>query len=43
MLFHSVPRPDSDGDRLAYTVALYTRAAPTFFSAVDRLRTVYAP
>ena len=33
--FHNFPGPDSDGDRLAYMVALYTSAAPTFFPAVD--------
>jgi patatin-like phospholipase/acyl hydrolase len=33
--FHNFPGPDSDGDRLAYKVALYTSAAPTFFPAVD--------
>jgi len=33
--FHNFPGPDSDGDRLAYNMALYTSAAPTFFSAVD--------
>lgn len=33
--FHNFPGPDSDGDRLAYRVALYTSAAPTFFPSVD--------
>ena len=33
--FHNFPGPDSDGDRLAYKVALYTSAAPTFFPTVD--------
>ena len=33
--FHNFPGPDSDGDQLAYKVALYTSAAPTFFPAVD--------
>ncbi|MCO5062116.1 MAG: patatin-like phospholipase family protein [Kiritimatiellae bacterium] len=33
--FHNFPGPDSDGDRLAYKVALYTSAAPTFFPSVD--------
>ena len=33
--FHNFPGPDSDSDRLAYKVALYTSAAPTFFPSVD--------
>lgn len=33
--FHNFPGSDSDGDLLAYKVALYTSAAPTFFPAVD--------
>ena len=33
--FHNFPGPDSDADRLAYKVALYTSAAPTFFPSVD--------
>lgn len=33
--FHNFSGSDSDGDRLAYKVALYTSAAPTFFPSVD--------
>ena len=33
--FHNFPGTDSDGDQLAYKVALYTSAAPTYFQAVD--------
>jgi hypothetical protein len=33
--FHNLPGPDSDGERLAYKVALYTSAAPTYFPSVD--------
>jgi len=33
--FHNFPGPDSDGERLAYKVALYTSAAPTIFPSVD--------
>lgn len=33
--FHNFAGPDSDGGWLAYKVALYTSAAPTFFPAVD--------
>jgi len=34
-LFHNFPGPDSDGEELAWKVALYTSAAPTFFPSVD--------
>jgi len=34
-LFHNFPGSDSDGDLLAYKVALYTSAAPTYFPSVD--------
>jgi len=34
-LFHNFPGPDSDGQELAWKVALYTSAAPTFFPSVD--------
>ncbi|MBW1979992.1 MAG: patatin-like phospholipase family protein [Deltaproteobacteria bacterium] len=34
-LFHNFPGIDSDGDALAYKVALYTSAAPTYFPSVD--------
>lgn len=34
-LFHNFPGPDSDGERLAYKVGLYTAAAPTYFPTVD--------
>jgi patatin-like phospholipase/acyl hydrolase len=33
--FHNFPGSDSDGARLAYQVALYTSAAPTYFPVVD--------
>ena len=33
--FHNFPGTDSDGDRLACRVALYTSAAPTYFPSVD--------
>ena len=33
--FHNFPGPDSDADRLAYKVALYTSAAPTYFPSAD--------
>lgn len=33
--FHNYPGPDSDGDALAVSVALYTSAAPTYFPTVD--------
>ena len=33
--FHNYPGTDSDGHRLAYRVALYTAAAPTYFPSVD--------
>lgn len=33
--FHNFSGPDSDGDRKAADVALYTTAAPTFFPSVD--------
>lgn len=33
--FHNFKGGDSDGDELAYKVALYTSAAPTFFPSVD--------
>lgn len=33
--FHNIAGPDSDGDRLAWQVALYTSAAPTYFPSVD--------
>lgn len=34
--FHNFEGPDSDGDELAYEVALYTSAAPTYFPWADR-------
>lgn len=34
-LFHNFPNGDSDGERLAYKVGLYTAAAPTYFESVD--------
>lgn len=34
--FHNFEGPDSDGDELAYRVALYTSAAPTYFPWVGR-------
>lgn len=34
--FHNFEGPDSDGDELAYLVALYTSAAPTYFPWVNR-------
>lgn len=34
--FHNFEGLDSDGDELAYLVALYTSAAPTYFPWVDR-------
>jgi len=34
-LFHNFPGDDSDGDRLAYQVATYTAAAPTYFPTAD--------
>jgi patatin-like phospholipase/acyl hydrolase len=33
--FHNFPGEDSDGEQLAYKVALYTSAAPTYFPSVD--------
>ena len=33
--FHNLPGRDSDRDQLAYKVALYTSAAPTYFPSVD--------
>ncbi len=33
--FHNFPGIDSDGDREAYKVALYTSAAPTYFPAFE--------
>lgn len=34
--FHNFDGPDSDGDELAYKVALYTSAAPTYFPWAGR-------
>jgi patatin-like phospholipase/acyl hydrolase len=34
-LFHNLPGEGNDADRLAYKVALYTSAAPTYFPTVD--------
>ena len=34
-IFHNFPGDDSDGDRLARDVALYTSAAPTYFPSAD--------
>jgi uncharacterized protein len=34
-IFHNFPGPDSDGNALAWKVALYTTAAPTYFPTVD--------
>jgi hypothetical protein len=34
-LFHNFPGPDSDGDALAYRVAVATAAAPTYFATYD--------
>jgi predicted acylesterase/phospholipase RssA len=34
-LFHNFAGPDSDGDALAYKVATYTSAAPTYFASDD--------
>lgn len=34
-LFHNFPGSDSDGDMLAWKVALYTSAAPTYFPSAD--------
>jgi patatin-like phospholipase/acyl hydrolase len=34
-LFHNFPGPDSDGDALAYRVAVATAAAPTYFASYD--------
>jgi patatin-like phospholipase/acyl hydrolase len=34
-LFHNFTGPDSDGDALAYKVATYTSAAPTYFASED--------
>jgi hypothetical protein len=34
-LFHNYPGEDSDRDEIAYKVALYTSAAPTYFPSVD--------
>ena len=34
-LFHNFPGPDSDGDVLAYRVAVATAAAPTYFASYD--------
>jgi patatin-like phospholipase/acyl hydrolase len=34
-LFHNMPGQDNDAEMLAYKVALYTSAAPTYFPAVD--------
>jgi patatin-like phospholipase/acyl hydrolase len=33
--YHNFPGEDSDGEQLAYKVALYTSAAPTYFPSVD--------
>jgi len=33
--FNNFPGEDSDGEQLAYKVALYTSAAPTYFPLVD--------
>lgn len=33
--FHNFPGEDNDGETLAYKVALYTSAAPSYFPAVD--------
>jgi predicted acylesterase/phospholipase RssA len=33
--FHNFEGPDSDGDQLAYKVALYTSLAPTYFPTAD--------
>lgn len=33
--FHNFPGPDSDGAQPAWTVALYTSAAPAYFPSVD--------
>ena len=33
--FNNFPGEDSDGEQLAYKVALYTSAAPTYFPSVD--------
>jgi patatin-like phospholipase/acyl hydrolase len=34
-IFHNFEGPDSDGSQLAYKVATYTSAAPTFFASED--------
>jgi hypothetical protein len=34
-IFHNFPGEDNDGAQLAYKVALYTSAAPTYFPSVD--------
>ena len=34
-LFHNLPTSDSDADKFAWKVGLYTSAAPTYFPAVD--------
>lgn len=34
-LFHNIHSLDNDGEQLAYKVALYTSAAPTYFPSVD--------
>jgi len=34
-LFHNFPGPDSDGDAVAYRVAVATAAAPTYFASYD--------
>ena len=34
-LFHNFPGPDSDGNALAYRVAVATAAAPTYFASYD--------
>jgi len=34
-LFHNFPGPDSDGDALAYRVAVASAAAPTYFASYD--------
>jgi patatin-like phospholipase/acyl hydrolase len=34
-LFHNIPGRDNDDEQLAYKVALYTSAAPTYFPSVD--------
>jgi hypothetical protein len=34
-IFHNFEGPDSDGSQLAYKIATYTSAAPTFFASED--------